>query len=119
MCIPFRLRCDLCFVFYVVLSEMQQALMQRFYPRCCLLLFFIQVAGKTFHFETGKMGRQAAGAVVARTGDTVVYSTVCIERKDKEVAVDFTPLRVDYFSRYSAAGQTIGAFHRKGQPGRR
>lgn len=46
----------------------------------------------------GKIGRQAAGSVVARTGDTMVYSTVCIEREAQPV--DFTPLRVDYFARY-------------------
>ena len=56
------------------------------------------VAGKTLSFETGKIGRQAAGSVVARTEDTIVYSTVCYEREAKPV--DFVPLRVDYFSRY-------------------
>lgn len=50
------------------------------------------------NFETGKMGRQAGGAVVAKTGDTMVYSTVCSERD--ATPVDFTPLRVDYFARY-------------------
>lgn len=49
-------------------------------------------------FETGKIGRQASGAAVARTGDTMVYSTVCNERE--AVPMDFTPLRVDYFARY-------------------
>jgi polyribonucleotide nucleotidyltransferase len=49
-------------------------------------------------FETGKIGRQASGSVVARTGDTMVYTTVCFEREVKPV--DFTPLRVDYFARY-------------------
>jgi polyribonucleotide nucleotidyltransferase len=43
-------------------------------------------------FETGKMGRQAGGAVVSRTMDTMVYTTVCNEREPQ--AVDFTPLRV-------------------------
>jgi polyribonucleotide nucleotidyltransferase len=44
------------------------------------------------------MGRQASGAVIAKTGKTMVYSTVCCERD--YAAVDFTPLRVDYFARY-------------------
>ena len=52
----------------------------------------------TVQYHLGKIGRQAAGSVVARTGDTMVYSTVCIEREAQPV--DFTPLRVDYFARY-------------------
>jgi len=47
-------------------------------------------------FETGRIGRQASGAVVASLNETMVYSTVCIEREAKPV--DFTPLRVDYFA---------------------
>lgn len=50
------------------------------------------------YLETGKIGRQANGAVIARTGDTMVYSTVCFERDP--TPVDFTPLRVDYFARF-------------------
>jgi hypothetical protein len=57
-----------------------------------------EVAGREMSFETGKIGRQASGAVVAKTGDTIVYSTVCCERDP--TPVDFTPLRVDYFARY-------------------
>ena len=57
-----------------------------------------EVAGKKISFETGKIGRQAGGSVVARTGDTMVYTTVCCERE--ATPVDFTPLRVDYFARY-------------------
>lgn len=49
-------------------------------------------------FETGKIGRQAGGAVVARTGDTIVYSTACADRT--AVPTEFTPLRVDFFARY-------------------
>lgn len=48
--------------------------------------------------ETGKIGRQADGAVVARSGDTIVYSTACYQKEESEV--DFTPLRVDYFARF-------------------
>ena len=49
-------------------------------------------------FETGRIGRQAGGAVVASVQGTMVYSTVCSERE--ATPLDFTPLRVDYFSRY-------------------
>ena len=74
-----------------------------------------EVAGKPMSFETGKIGRQASGAVFAKTEDTIVYSTVCHEREPQ--AVDFTPLRVDWFARYSAVGQTVGAFHRRDSRG--
>lgn len=74
-----------------------------------------EVAGKSMSFETGKIGRQASGAVVARTEDTMVYTTVCNEREPQPV--DFTPLRVDWFARYSAVGQTVGAFHRRDSRG--
>ena len=74
-----------------------------------------EVAGKQMTFETGKIGRQAGGSVVARTMDTMVYTTVCAERES--TPVDFTPLRVDFFARYSAVGQTVGAFHRRDSRG--
>lgn len=66
-------------------------------------------------FETGKVGRQASGAVTLQWENTIVYSTVCAERESSPM--DFTPLRVDYFARYSAVGQTIGAFHRRDSRG--
>lgn len=58
----------------------------------------LQIGGKSMSFETGKIGRQASGSVVAQLVDTMVYSTVCCEREP--TPVDFTPLRVDYFARY-------------------
>eukprot|EP01031_Cornospumella_fuschlensis_P024215 gene24215-29284_t len=66
-------------------------------------------------FETGKIGRQANAAVVGRVQDTMVYSTVCYDRN--VVPGDFTPLKVDYFSRFSAIGATTGAFHRRDSRG--
>jgi polyribonucleotide nucleotidyltransferase len=74
-----------------------------------------EVAGKVMTFETGRLGRQASGAVVASVEDSMVYSTVCLDRETSEV--DFTPLRVDWFARYSAVGQTVGAFHRRDSRG--
>ena len=73
------------------------------------------VAGKEMTFETGRIGRQAGGSVLARTMDTMVYTTVCAERES--TPVDFTPLRVDFFARYSSVGQTVGAFHRRDSRG--
>jgi polyribonucleotide nucleotidyltransferase len=66
-------------------------------------------------FETGRIGRQASGSVVVKMKDTMVYTTVCAERE--ATPVDFTPLRVDFFARYSAVGQTVGAFHRRDSRG--
>ncbi len=74
-----------------------------------------EVEGKMMSFETGKIGRQASGSVVSRLHNTMVYTTVCMEREPQPV--DFTPLRVDYFARYSAVGQTVGAFHRRDSRG--
>lgn len=74
-----------------------------------------EVAGKEMTFETGKIGRQASGSVTTRMGDSIVYSTVCYDREAQPV--DFTPLRVDWFARYSAVGQTVGAFHRRDSRG--
>ncbi|CAM9252725.1 unnamed protein product [Chrysoparadoxa australica] len=67
-------------------------------------------------FETGRIGRQAHGAVTVQDGDTVLYSTACAEGKPGPL--DFTPLRVDYQERFSAVGQTSGGYNKRdGRPG--
>lgn len=55
----------------------------------------MDIEGKTLRLETGEVGRLAAGAVVARQGASVVYSTACGDLwEDKEETVeDFVPLR--------------------------
>ncbi len=58
----------------------------------------IDIGEKTYSFETGRIGRQANGAVMARVEDTIVYSTACYNPVAEPV--DFTPWKVDYFSRY-------------------
>jgi polyribonucleotide nucleotidyltransferase len=66
--------------------------------------------------ETGKIGRQAAGAVTLTRGDTIIYSTACRDEKPKE-EIDFLPLSVDYQERFSSAGLTSGAFNKRdGRP---
>jgi polyribonucleotide nucleotidyltransferase len=67
--------------------------------------------GKSIEFETGKIGKQASGAVVARAADTIVYSTACAA--DEAEDIDFTPLKIDYTERFSAVGRTSGAFNRR------
>ncbi|MEG1542656.1 MAG: polyribonucleotide nucleotidyltransferase [Victivallaceae bacterium] len=70
----------------------------------------------SIHFETGKIGRQANGAVLVRMGDTVVFSSACYSR-EMVLDVDFLPLRVDYQEKFSSAGKTLGGFiKREGRP---
>lgn len=76
----------------------------------------VTVGGKDITFETGKIARQANGSVVLRCGDTVLLSTVCMSKTASE-EIDFLPLRVDYFEKFSSAGKTLGGFlKREGKP---
>ncbi len=75
--------------------------------------------GRKLVLETGKIARQAEGAVVASYGETVVIATVCAA---KEVAADqdFFPLTVNYQEKYYAAGKIPGGFmKREGKPSER
>ncbi len=66
--------------------------------------------------ETGRMAKQADGAVVVRYGDTVVLSTACAQ-KEARPGVDFLPLTVDYRENNYAAGKIPGGFFkREGRP---
>ena len=65
--------------------------------------------------ETGKMAKQADGAIVTRWGDTVLLTTAC--RKINEVPKPFLPLTVDYRESSSAGGRIPGGFFkREGRP---
>src|SRR3984893_14136899 len=78
----------------------------------------LEVGGRTLSFETGKIARQAHGAVVARYGDTVVLATACMDNKATEK--DFLPLTVDYREfTYSAGKIPGGFFKREGRPSER
>ncbi|HEY0702283.1 MAG TPA: polyribonucleotide nucleotidyltransferase [Candidatus Acidoferrales bacterium] len=75
----------------------------------------LEVGGRILSFETGKMARQAHGAVVARYGDTIVLATACMDSKATEK--DFLPLTVDYREfTYSAGKIPGGFFKREGRP---
>jgi len=66
--------------------------------------------------ETGKLAKQADGAVVVRSGDTMVLVTAVAERKGRE-GIDFFPLTVDYREKTYAAGKIPGGFFkREGRP---
>jgi len=73
-------------------------------------------AGKTLILETGKVARQADGAVVASYGDTVLLATV-VGAKSAKPGQDFFPLTVNYQEKFFAAGRIPGGFFkREGRP---
>src|ERR1700749_3671435 len=68
--------------------------------------------GRTLTLETGKIARQADGAVVATCGETVVLATVVGAMQPKE-GIDFFPLTVNYQERYYAAGKIPGGYFKR------
>ena len=76
----------------------------------------VEIGGKEITFETGKLAKQADGAVVVRSGDTVVLGTAQGRTEAREGA-DFFPLTVDVEERMYAAGKIPGGFFkREGRP---
>jgi polyribonucleotide nucleotidyltransferase len=76
----------------------------------------IDLGGRTITIETGKLAKQANGAVVVRTGDSVVLVTACASEKPKPGA-SFFPLTVDYREYTYSAGKFPGGFiKREGRP---
>lgn len=79
----------------------------------------ITIDGKEIVFETGKIARQAGGAVVVRCGETMLLSTACASPQ-ADPTTDFLPLRVDYQEKFSSAGKTVSGFiKREGRPAER
>src|SRR3954462_4340805 len=72
--------------------------------------------GRKLVLETGKIARQADGAVVATYGETKVLATVVANHEPRE-GIDFLPLTVDYQEKFYAAGRIPGGyFKREGRP---
>src|SRR3954470_6249258 len=72
--------------------------------------------GRKLTLETGRMARQADGAVVASYGDSKVLATVVSAKQPKE-GIDFLPLTVNYQEKFFAAGRIPGGyFKREGRP---
>ena len=72
--------------------------------------------GRTITIETGKLAKQADGAVVVKMGETMMLATV-VSAKEAREDVDFMPLTVDYREKFSAAGRFPGGFlKREGRP---
>ena len=79
----------------------------------------IEWGGRKLVLETGKIARQATGAVIARYGDTEVVATVCAA-KEVKADQDFFPLTVNYQEKYYATGKIPGGFmKREGKPSER
>ncbi len=75
-----------------------------------------QIGGKILSIETGKVARQADGAVVVQYGDTIVLVAV-VTAPPRAEEIDFFPLSVDYREKHSAAGKFPGGFiKREGRP---
>ncbi len=70
-----------------------------------------EIAGRKFVLETGKVAKQAHGAVWASYGDTVVLVTVVAADEPKDM--DFVPLTVEYQEMYYAAGRIPGSYFRR------
>src|SRR5262252_3968001 len=78
--------------------------------------FEVDLNGRKISLETGKMAKQANGAVVVRSGDSVVLVTACANPHPKPGA-SFFPLTVDYREYTYAAGKFPGGFiKREGRP---
>ena len=76
----------------------------------------INWGGRTLRIETGKIARQADGAVIVTYGGTSVIATVCAEKKPK-TGIDFFPLTVNYQEKSYASGKIPGGyFKREGRP---
>jgi len=76
----------------------------------------IEWAGRPLRLETGRIARQADGAVLATYGETSVLATVVVAKEEKP-GVDFFPLTVNYQEKTFAAGKIPGGyFKREGRP---
>lgn len=67
---------------------------------------------RTITIETGKLAKQADGAVVVRMGDTMLLATV-VARTEIKPGTDFLPLSVDYQEKFASAGRIPGSFMRR------
>ena len=75
-----------------------------------------EICGKTISLETGRIARQAHGAIVAQMGETMVL-VAAVTAPPRFEDIDYFPLSVDYREKYSAAGKFPGGFmKREGRP---
>ncbi|MSO95557.1 MAG: polyribonucleotide nucleotidyltransferase [Thermoleophilia bacterium] len=72
----------------------------------------IEIGGREITFETGKLAKQADGAVVVRSGDTMILATA-VGRQEARADADFFPLTIDVEERMYAAGKIPGGFFKR------
>ena len=72
----------------------------------------VEIEGKKITLETGKIARQADGAIIATCGETVVIATAVGEKKVNP-EVDYFPLQVNYQEKYYAAGRIPGGYFKR------
>lgn len=72
----------------------------------------LNLAGRTLKVSTGKIARQAGGAIVIQYGDTVLLSTVN-RSKEARKGADFFPLTVDYIEKFYSVGKFPGGFNKR------
>jgi len=72
----------------------------------------VTVGDRQLDFETGRIAKQAHGAVICRIGETMVLSAVCVAPEAKP-GQDFFPLTVDYREKFYSVGQIPGNFFRR------
>ncbi len=78
--------------------------------------FKMELGGYPLIFETGKLAKQASGAVLVKFGETTVLVTATVSKEPRE-GIDFFPLTVDYEERSYAVGKIPGGFiKREGRP---
>ena len=68
--------------------------------------------GRMVTLETGKLAKQADGAVVVRLGNTMILATI-VSNKEAKAGVDFLPLTVDYQEKFASAGRFPGGFFKR------
>ncbi|MEW6182548.1 MAG: polyribonucleotide nucleotidyltransferase [Bacillota bacterium] len=86
-------------------------------PQSNIITKEMVIGGRRFSLETGRVAKQASGAVIARYGDTMVLATATLAANARE-GIDFFPLLVDYEERHYAVGKIPGGFlRREGRPG--
>ena len=72
----------------------------------------LEVNGKKLTLETGKIARQADGAIIAQCGETVVLATA-VGAKKVNPDIDYFPLSVNYQEKYYAAGKIPGGYFKR------
>ncbi len=72
----------------------------------------VEIGGKKLSLETGKIARQADGAIIATCGETVVLATV-VGAKKVNPDIDYFPLSVNYQEKYYAAGKIPGGYFKR------